>query len=246
MDAIEGRTALVTGASRGIGAAIALTLAREGANVVLTYASTTSRAADVVAQIEALGRRAVAIQADSGDPAAVTAAVDAAAATFGGLDILVNNAGVVVLGPLEKMTLADIDRTFTVNVRATIVATQAAVRHMTSGGRIITIGSNVADRVPGPGGSIYAASKSALAGLTRGLAHEFGPRGITAVVVQPGPTDTDANPAHGPHAEQTIARTPLRRYGQVDDIAKMVAFLAGPGGRHVTGTTITLDGGFNA
>ena len=246
MDQLDGRTALVTGASRGIGAAVALRLARAGANVALTYASNESAATDVVTRIEALGRRATAIRADSGDPAAIAAAVDTSATTLGGLDILVNNAGVVFLGPLEKMTIADIDRTFAVNVRAAIIATQAAVRHMTSGGRIITIGSNAADRVPGPGGSVYAASKSALVGLTRGLAHEFGARGITAVVVQPGPTDTDANPADGPHAGQVVARTPLGRYGHVDDIADLVTYLAGPGGRHITGTTITLDGGFNA
>ena len=246
MDKLEGRTAFVTGASRGIGAAIALRLARDGANIALTYATDESTADGVVTRIEALGRRAVALRADSGDPAALTTAVEAAAAALGGLDILVNNAGVVFLGPLEKMTLTDIDQTFAVNVRAVIVATQAAVRHMTDGGRIIMIGSNVADRSPGPGGSIYAASKSALTGLTRGLARELGPRGITAVVVQPGPTDTDANPGDGPHAGQIVARTPLGGYGHVDDIAEMVTYLAGPGGRHITGTTITVDGGVNA
>ena len=246
MDTLEGRTALVTGASRGIGAAIAVALARAGANIALTYASAAAPAADVVSRVESLGRRAIAIRADSADPAALAEAVETAAKTFGGLDILVNNAGVVPLGPLEKMTLTQIDHTFAVNVRAAILAAQAAVPHMGEGGRIITIGSNVADRIPGPGGSLYAASKSALTGLNRGLAHEFGPRGITAVVVQPGPTDTDANPAHGAHAEQAIARTPLGHYGHVDDIAQMVTYLAGPGGRHVTGTTITVDGGYNA
>jgi 3-oxoacyl-[acyl-carrier protein] reductase len=243
---LEGRTALVTGASRGIGAAIALRLARDGANVALTYATDEPTAAGVVSRIEALGRRALAIRADSGDPAAVTAAVNTAATTLGGLDILVNNAGVIFFGPLETMPVADIDRTFAVNVRAAIVATQAAVAHMTGGGRIIMIGSNAADRIPGPGGAVYAASKAALNGLARGLAHELGPRGITAVVVQPGPTDTEANPADGPHSGQMVARTPLGRYGSVDDIAATVAHLAGPGGRHITGTTITVDGGFNA
>ena len=246
MGVLEGKTALVTGGSRGIGAAIARHLAREGANVGLTYAAGDERAAGVVTEVEALGRRALAIRADSGDPVAVTAAADTAAATFGGIDVLVNNAGIMFFGPLEKMTLAEIDRTFAVNVRAAIVASQAVVPHMIDGGRIITIGSNSADRIPGPGGAVYAASKAALNGLTRGLAHEFGPRGITAVVVQPGPTDTEANPADGPFAAQMVARTPLGRYAVADDIAQMVAFLAGPGGRHVTGTTITLDGGFNA
>jgi NAD(P)-dependent dehydrogenase (short-subunit alcohol dehydrogenase family) len=246
MPALHGRTALVTGASRGIGAAIALRLAQDGADVALTYASSERHAMDVATGIEALGGKAVAIHADSADPAAITAAVQATADTFGGLDILVNNAGVVPLGPLKGITVADIDRALAVNVRAVLVAVQAAVGHMSEDGRIITIGSNVADRIPGPGGALYAASKSALTGMNRALAHELGPRGITAVVVQPGPTDTSGNPADGPHSAQTLARIPLGRYGRPADIADLVAYLAGPGGRQITGTTITVDGGMNA
>ncbi|MET1073688.1 MAG: 3-oxoacyl-ACP reductase family protein [Umezawaea sp.] len=243
---LDGRTALVTGGSRGIGAAIALRLAQDGADVALTYVSSDRRAADVVGRIEALGRKAVAIQADSEDPAAVSAAVTTTADTFGGLDVLVNNAGIVARVPIGEMTVADVDRTFAINVRAVLVAIQAAVRHMPDGGRVITIGSNVADRVPWPHGALYAAGKSALTGMTRALARDLGPRGITAVVVQPGPTDTDANPADGPRAKDAVTRTPLGRYADPVDVANTVAFLAGPGGRHITGTTITVDGGVNA
>jgi 3-oxoacyl-[acyl-carrier protein] reductase len=246
VDTLHDRAALVTGASRGIGAAIALRLAQDGADVAITFASSSQQAAELVGRIEAVGRRAIAIKADSADPAAVTAAVKSTADTFGRLDILVNNAGVVTLGPIEGITVADIDRVLAINVRAVMVATQAAAEHMTDGGRIISIGSNVAERSPWPGGSLYAASKSALIGLTRGLARELGPRGITAVVVQPGPTDTEGNPADGPHASLAIAQIPLGRYAQPADIADMVAYLAGRGGRHITGTTITVDGGFNA
>ncbi|WNV88140.1 3-oxoacyl-ACP reductase family protein [Umezawaea sp. Da 62-37] len=243
---LDGKTALVTGGSRGIGAAIALRLAQDGADVALTYVSSERAAADVVSRIEALGRRAVAIRADSEDPDAVIAAVTTTVDTLGGLDVLVNNAGIVVRGPLGELTVADIDRTLAVNVRAVLVAIQAAVGHMTGGGRVITIGSNVADRIPWPGATLYAAGKSALIGMTKALARDLGPRDITAVVVQPGPTNTDANPSDGPRAAAAISRTPLGRYGEPDDVANTVAFLAGPGGRHITGTAITVDGGVNA
>lgn len=246
MDDLQSRAALVTGASRGIGAEIAVELARSGIDVAITYSSSEQAAANVVDQITALGRRAFATRADSTDPAAVVSAVESAADTFGRLDVLVNSAGVVVLGPIDAITVADIDQTLAVNVRAVLLAVQAAVPHMTDGGRIITIGSNVAERTPWPGGALYAGSKSALGGVTRGLARELGPRGITAVLVQPGPTDTEGNPGNGPHADKAIAQIPLGHYGQPADIAGMVVYLAGPGGRHVTGTTITVDGGFNA
>jgi len=246
MDALDGQAALVTGASRGIGAEIALGLARDGADVAITYTSSEQAAANVVDQITALGRRAIAVRADSADPTAVTSAVQTAADALGRLDVLVNNAGLVVLGPIDAITVADIDQTLAVNVRAVLLAVQAAVPHMSDGGRIISIGSNVAERTPWPGGALYAGSKSALIGLTRGLARELGPRGITAVLVQPGPTDTDGNPGDGPQADRVIAHIPLGHYGQPADIAGMVVYLAGPGGRRITGTTITIDGGFNA
>ncbi len=236
----------MTGASRGIGAAIALRLAQDGADVALTYVSSERQAADVVGRIEELGRRAVAIRADNEDPAAVTAAVTTAVETLGGLDVLVNNAGIVAFGQLDELTVEDVDRTLAVNVRAVLIAIRAALEHLPDGGRIITIGSNAADRVPRPGGTLYATSKSALSGMTKGLAHDLGPRGITAVLVQPGPTDTDANPADGPRAAASVARTPLGRFGDPADVAEVVAFLAGPGGRHITGTAVTVDGGVNA
>lgn len=246
MGTLEGKVALVTGGSRGIGAAIAIRLAEEGADVGLTYVASRAKADDVVARIEALGRRALAIRADAEDPGAVTAAVDATASAFSGLNVLVNNAGIMVSGPFEQVTVADVDRLLAVHVRAVIVATQAALRHMPDGSRIISIGSNLAERVPWPGMSVYAASKAALSGLTRGLARDLGPRRITAVVVQPGATDTDMNPADGPRAERQRAHNPLGHHAEAADIAATVAHLAGDGGRHLTGTTITIDGGVNS
>ncbi len=244
MNKIEGRTALVTGGSRGIGRAVALRLAEDGADVVLTYEHETERAAAVVDQIKEIGRRAVAVQADSADVAAVTAAVDEAAATFGRLDILVNNAGVFVVGPIEDLGPAEFDRTVAVNVRAPFMASRAAARHMTEGGRIISVGSNVGERTVFPGFTLYALSKTALIGMTKGLARDLGPRGITANLVNPGPTDTDANPADNPNADAIRSFTALGRYATPDEIAATVAHLAGDGGRYITGATINVDGGF--
>ncbi len=243
---LNGKAALVTGGSRGIGAGIARRLAREGADVALTYASAEAAAAEVVRAIEALGRRAIAIRADSGDPAALRAAVERTRAEFGRLDILVNNAGVFPSGPLEAVTLEEVDRTLNIHARGAFVAAQAAAGHMTSGGRIISIGSCLAERAPWPGLALYAMSKSALSGLTKGLARELGPRGITVNVVHPGPIDTDMNPADGEHAAAERARLPLGRFGSVDDIAATVAHLAGDGGRFITGAAIAVDGGDGA
>jgi NAD(P)-dependent dehydrogenase (short-subunit alcohol dehydrogenase family) len=243
---LEGKVALVTGGSRGIGAAIALRLAEDGANVALTYEKSQQRADEVVAGVEALGRKALAIQADNADPAAVTAAVDRAAETLGGLDILVNNAGILPVGTIEQLTIDDVDRALAVNVRGVFAAVLAAVRHLPDGGRIITIGSTLAERVPHPGIVLYAASKAALLGLTRGLARDLGERGITAVVVQPGPTDTEMNPADGPNAVRTLALSAIGRHADPADLAAAVAHVAGPGGRFITGSTITVDGGTNA
>ncbi|WP_433283765.1 SDR family NAD(P)-dependent oxidoreductase [Micromonospora sp. CA-244673] len=243
---LDGKVALVTGGSRGIGAAVALRLAREGADVALTYERRADRAAELVEQIKAVGRRALAVPADSADPAAVRAAVDRVAGEFGRLDVLVNNAGVFLTGPLGELGTDEVERTIAVNVRAPFVFAQAAVPHMTDGGRIVNIGSNVAERAIFPGLALYSMSKTALLGLTRGLARELGGRGITANLVNPGPTDTDANPADGPNAEAIRGFTALGRYAAPAEIAAVVAFLAGPDGGYVTGATINADGGFTS
>lgn len=246
MPELAGKAALVTGGSRGIGAAIAQRLARDGADVALTYRNAADRAQNVVEQIEATGRRGLAIAADSADPDAVVAAVDRTAAEFGRLDILVNSAGIFPFGPIEEVSLQDYEHTMAVHVRAAFVAAQAASPHLRTGGRIISIGSNLAERVPFPGTTLYSLSKSALNGLTKGLARELGPRGITANVVHPGSTDTDMNPADGAAADQQRQLIALGHYGTADDIAATVAHLAGPGGRHISGQAITVDGGGNA
>ncbi|EID53645.1 SDR family oxidoreductase [Saccharomonospora xinjiangensis] len=240
------RIALVTGGSRGIGAATALRLADDGMDVAITYASSPDRAKEVVAGIEERGRRGLAIEADAADADAVVGAVDRTAAELGGLDVLVNNAGIIVSGPLPELTLDDIDRTLSVNVRAALLASQAAAAHLPSGGRIISIGSNLATHVPWPGMTLYSASKSALIGMIKGLARDLGPRGITANIVAPGCTDTDMNPADGPMSDAQRAATALGRYNHVDDIAAAVSYLAGDGGRNVTGTTLVVDAGTNA
>jgi NAD(P)-dependent dehydrogenase (short-subunit alcohol dehydrogenase family) len=246
MAELAGKVALVTGGSRGIGAAIVKRLAREGADVALTYVSAADRARAVVAEVEAAGRRGLAIAADSAEPAAVEAAVERAAAELGRLDILVNNAGIFVSGPLEDVTLEEVDRTLAIHVRGVFVAAQAAARHMGAGGRVISIGSCLAERVPGPCVTLYAMSKAALAGLTRGLARDLGARGITANLVQPGPIDTDMNPADGPGADAERSHLALGHFGDSEDIAATVAHLAGEGGRFITGTAIAVDGGFTA
>jgi NAD(P)-dependent dehydrogenase (short-subunit alcohol dehydrogenase family) len=246
MSRIEGKRALVTGGSRGIGAAIALRLAQEGADVALTYERSADSAETVAAEIRALGRNALAIRADCADAAAVRSAVSQAADALGGLDILVNNAGIARGGTLEEMTLEDIDATLAVNVRAVIVGSQEAIRHLPDGGRIISIGSCLAEQVHVPGISVYSASKAALIALTKGLARDLGPRSITVNVVHPGPVDTDMNPADGPQAPDMLEGMAIKKYGQPEDIAGAVAWLASAEGRYVTGAGITLDGGVNA
>ncbi|MCH1917981.1 3-oxoacyl-ACP reductase FabG [Shewanella sp. A3A] len=246
MNELTGKRALVTGASRGIGAAIAVTLASQGADVVITYQSSEAAANKVVSDIEALGRRAFAIKADSADATAVQQSVDEAARLLGGLDILVNNAGVGPAALLEHMSLEQIDLVLNVNVRGVIVASKAAIPHLGEGGRIISIGSSAAERVSVPGMSVYAATKSALLALTRGLARELGPKGVTVNLVHPGSTDTDLNPATGDFADIQRAFTALGRFGKPEDVANAVAFLASPAAQQITGTGIVVDGGANA
>ncbi|MCJ2142090.1 3-oxoacyl-ACP reductase family protein [Methylobacterium sp. E-066] len=246
MSELAGKRALVTGASRGIGAAIALALADRGADVAITYERSAERAAGVVHTIEAKGRRAIAIQADSADASAVKRSVDEATESLGGLDILVNNAGIARGGPFAEMSLTDIDAILDVNVRSVVLASQAAIPHLADGGRIISIGSCLGERVPFPGVTVYSMSKSALLSFTRGLARELGPRGITVNLVQPGSTDTDMNPADGAQSDLQRSMTALGHYGKPEDIAASVAFLASPAARQITGTAITIDGGANA
>ncbi|MEU8822349.1 SDR family oxidoreductase [Streptomyces sp. NPDC048636] len=243
---LDGKAALVTGGSRGIGRAVALRLAEDGADVALTYHSQAERAADVVDQIKALGRRAWAVRADSADAAAVRDAVAGAAAAFGRLDILVNNAGVGALGPIGDLSLEDVDRVLAVNVRAPLLMAQAALERLSDGGRIINIGSCLAERSVFAGGSLYATSKTALTGLTKALARELGPRGITVNLVHPGPIDTDMNPADGESAAMQSGLTSLGRYGQPSEIAATVAHLAGDDGHYISGASISVDGGFAA
>ncbi|GAA4257467.1 SDR family NAD(P)-dependent oxidoreductase [Dactylosporangium darangshiense] len=246
MNGLAGRVALVTGGSRGIGAAVARRLARDGAAVALTYATNAAKAEEVAGKIRADGGHALVLQADNADPAAPVAAVESVVEAYGRIDILVNNAGVYHGGPLDAVTLADVERILAVDVRAVFLAAQAAARHMGAGGRIVTIGSALTERVPAEGMTVYAMAKSALVGLTRGLARDLGPRGITATLVHGGLIDTDMNPADGPAAATFSAVTALGRYGTPDEIAAAVSYLAGDDARYVTGTALTVDGGFAA
>ncbi|MEO3928122.1 SDR family oxidoreductase [Micromonosporaceae bacterium B7E4] len=241
---LDGKVAFVTGGSRGIGAAVAVRLAQDGADVALTYQQNAEAAGAVLDRIKAIGRRGLAIRADSADPAAVVSAVDRAAGEFGRLDVLVNNAGAFLVGPAAELGLAEFERSVAVNVRAPFVAAQAAARHMVDGGRIITIGSNMAERAAFPGFAIYSMSKTALTGLTKGLARDFGPQGITVNLVNPGPTDTDSNPADSPMAETIRDFTAVGRYAAPAEIAATVAWVAGADSSYVTGATINVDGGF--
>jgi 3-oxoacyl-[acyl-carrier protein] reductase len=246
MSKLSNKVALVTGASRGIGAAIAKRLAADGANVAITYSKGADAAASVVKAIEAAGGKAIAIQADAADASAVKAAVEKTVATFGSLDVLVNNAGTAIPKTFEETTLAEIDSMFNLNVRGTFVATQAALKHMKSGGRIITIGSSVGERMMTPGLVAYSATKGAVKMFTQGLSREVGSRGITVNNIQPGPIDTDLNPAAGDWAAPQKAATALNRYGSVDEVAALVAFVAGPESSYITGANLTVDGGTNA
>ena len=246
MNKLEGKIALITGGSRGIGAAIAKRLAADGANVAITYTKGADAAASIVKEIEHTGRKAIAIQADAADAEAVKAAVEKTVATFGRLDVLVNNAGTAIPKTFEETTLEEMDRVIDINLRGTFVATQAALKHMKDGGRIIMIGSCVGERMMTPGLVPYSATKGAVKMFTQGLSREVGKRGITVNNIQPGPIDTDLNPAAGDWAAPQKASTALNRYGSVDDVAALVAFVAGPEASFITGANLTVDGGTNA
>ncbi|MBU1348230.1 MAG: 3-oxoacyl-ACP reductase FabG [Alphaproteobacteria bacterium] len=240
---LSGKRALVTGAARSIGAAIALKLAQDGADVAVTYEKSADKAEALATEIRALGRKAVAIQANAASGEAVKNAVEKTVTDLGGLDILVNNAGIARMGAFADQPLEEIDDQFNVNVRGVLLTTQAALRHIPDGGRIITIGSNVGLQVPFGGLTVYAATKSALESFTRGLARELGPRQVTVNLVRPGPIDTDMNPADGPIAANVLPGLSIPRYGQTWEVAEAVAFLAGPGAAYVTGNGILVDGG---
>jgi 3-oxoacyl-[acyl-carrier protein] reductase len=243
---LAGKSALVTGGSRGIGAAIARRLAADGAAVALTYTSSPDKADAIVREIESAGGRALAIKADAADSASARGSVSKTVEAFGGIDILVNNAGIAVIGPVEQFSLEDFDRLIAVNIRGLFVATQEAARHMKEGGRIIHIGSTNAERMPFAGGAVYALTKGAVASFTKGAARDLGPRGITVNNVQPGPVDTDLNPAEGDFAKATIPLLAIPRYAHVDEVANFVAFLAGPQSSYITGANLLVDGGYAA
>lgn len=240
---LNGKAALVTGGSRGIGAAIARRLARDGSDVAITYSRSADRARDVIDELKNIGVRALAIEAEAADPNAVRESVRRAAETFGRLDIAVSNAGIAPYGSFADVTVEEIDETMAIHARAAFVLCQEVVPYMTEGGRIISIGTSFVERMPQPGWSLYTMSKAALVGLTRGLARELAPRGILVNLVHPGSTDTELNPADGPDADDERRQTALGRYCDPEDVAAAVAYLASEGGRNITGTSMLVDAG---
>ena len=245
-NSLNGKVAFINGGSRGIGAATARRLASEGATVAIGYGASAIAAEALVTEIEARGGKAIALKADASDAVALTRAIDSVAERFGRLDILVNSAGVLLLGPVDQFSLDDFDRTVAVNVRGVFVASKAAAAHMTDGGRIINISSTNAERMPFAGGAVYAMSKSALTGLAKGMARDLGARGITINNVNPGPIDTDMNPAHTDFAAALHGLMALPRHGRADEVAGMVAYLASTEAAFVTGADLLIDGGFAA
>lgn len=246
MNRLEGKVAFVTGGSRGIGAAIVHRLAKEGAHVAFTYSSSSTKAEEALKAAKKHSDNILALKADSADAGELTKAIEQVAKKWGSIDILVNNAGTLLLGQVDELVLADFDRSFAVNVRAIFVATQASLKHMREGGRIINIGSCNAERMPFEGGAAYAMTKSALIGLTKGFARDLGKRAITVNTIQPGPVDTEMNPEQGEFAETLKKLMALPRYGTADEIAGMVAYLASQEASYVTGSCLTIDGGFTA
>lgn len=245
MKRLQNKVVFITGGSRGIGAGIAKRMAAEGADVVITYVHAARQAQGVADEIKKLGQQALAIPVDNVLPDAITAAVEKAMAVFGRIDVLVNNAGIYIGKPLADYTLQDVDDTMAVNVRAVFLASQKAAQYMKEGARIINIGSNMAGRVAFANGTLYAMSKSALIGLTKGLARDLGPRGITVNMVQPGPVDTDMNPANSDHADILRNAMAIPQYGKPEDIAELVTYLASAESRFMTGAALTIDGGFS-
>ncbi|TFW07024.1 SDR family oxidoreductase [Oxalobacteraceae bacterium OM1] len=243
---LNGKVAFINGGSRGIGAATARRLAREGATVAIGYNASAIAAEALVEEINVTGGQAIAIKADAADAASLTSAIDRVAARFGRLDILVNSAGVMAFAPIDQFTLADFDKTVAINVRGVFVASQAAAAHMKDGGRIINLGSTVGHRMPFAGGAVYAMSKSALIGLVKGMARDLGPRGITINNVAPGPIDTDMNPVDGDFAGTQHGVMAVARHAHADEVAAMIAYLAGPEAAFVTGADLLIDGGFAA
>lgn len=246
MNQLMGKKVLVTGGSRGIGAATAVALAEYGADVAITYNSSAEAAASVVKEIESLGRRGFAFAIDAGDAVAVGNGVRRAAEALGGLDVLVNNAGIGAIAPIGDLSMDTVDQVLAVNVRGVYAATQAAVPLLSDGGRVVHIGSCAAERVTSPGMTLYAMSKAALVGLSKALARELGGRNITSNVIQPGPTDTDMNPADGPFADPQLADLALTRFATPAEVAAAVAYLAGPHAAYITGTHLTIAGGHTA
>ncbi|MBB2494841.1 3-oxoacyl-ACP reductase family protein [Aquipseudomonas ullengensis] len=243
---LSNKVAFIQGGSRGIGAATVKRLARDGAAVAFTYSQSADSAQALVHEVEAAGGRALAIRADSASEQAIRSAIGEAVKTFGKLDILVNNAGVLAVAPIEEFSIDDLDRTLNINVRSVVIASQEAARNMNNDGRIINIGSTNADRMPFAGGAVYAMSKAALVGLTKGLARDLGPRGITVNNLQPGPVDTEMNPDNTDFADSLKPIMALGRYGKVEEIASFVAYLAGPEAGYITGASLMIDGGFSA
>ena len=240
---VGGKVALVTGGSRGIGAGIVRRLAVDGAGVAFTYATSGAKAQELVREVEASGGNAIAFKADSGSAEELQNVVNQTVSKLGSLDIFVSNAGILKIALLDQFTLEDFDQMLAVNVRAAFVGIQAAARDMKDGGRIITIGSNTAIRTAFPGASVYTMTKSALTGLVRGAAIDLAPRSITVNNVQPGPTATDMNSAR---VDLIRALIPLKRMGDVSEIAGLVAYLASEEAGFITGASLTIDGGYVA